>query len=88
LKPTRVVPTGSVRIATPGSYSPAPIVITQPRVRCRPAMAATRSSLMPFWKSTITPSGSFRNRRMNIVAHSVSYPFTARNTASNGSWIL
>ena len=73
LKPTRSVPTGSVRNATPGSYRPAPIVMTQPSVRCAPATAATRSSLMPFWKSTMTPSGSLRNRRMNIVAHSVSY---------------
>src|SRR2546430_1611143 len=47
------------------------MVITHPSVRWRPATAATRSSLIPFWKSTITPSGSFRNRRMNIVAHCV-----------------
>ena len=45
LKPSRPE---SVRMATPGSYMPAPIVMTQPSVRCAPAMAATRWSLMPF----------------------------------------
>ena len=45
LKPSRPE---SVRIATPGSYMPAPMVITQPSVRCAPATAATRWSLIPF----------------------------------------
>ena len=36
------------------------IVITLPSVRSRPAMAATRSSLIPFWKSTTTPLGFLR----------------------------
>ncbi len=50
----------SVRIACAGSYMPALIRITQPSVRSRPATAATRWSLMPFWKSTTTPSGGRR----------------------------
>ena len=50
----------SVRMAWPGSYMPAAIRITQPSVRSRPATAATRSSLMPFWKSTTTPWGLAR----------------------------
>ena len=62
----------SVRIAWPGSYMPAPMVITQPRHRSRPAAAATRSSLMPFWKSTMTPSGFRRYCRPRATAHSVS----------------
>ena len=74
----------SVRIAWPGSYIPAPIVITQPSVRPRPATAATRSSLIPFWKSTTTPSGWARYRTARAVAHSVSYDFTATKAASNG----
>jgi hypothetical protein len=75
----------SVRIAWPGSYMPAPIVITLPSVRSRPAIAATRSSLMPFWKSTTTPFGFFRYWMPRCVAHSVSYDFTEMKTASNGS---
>src|SRR5438876_333485 len=71
----------SVRVAWPGSYIPAPIVITQPSVRPRPAIAATRSSLIPFWKSTTTPSG-LTCRTARAVAHSVSYAFTATYTAS------
>ena len=62
----------SVRIAWPGSYIAAPIVITQPSVRSLPAIAATRSSLIPFWKTTATPSGSLRYRTPRAVAHSVS----------------
>ena len=54
-----IVP-ASVRIAWPGSYMPAPMVMTQPSERSRPATPATRSSLMPFWKSTTTPSGCAR----------------------------
>ena len=50
----------SVRMAWPGSYMPAPIVITQPRQRDLPTTEATRSSLTPFWKSTTTPSGCLR----------------------------
>src|SRR5439155_7597673 len=84
LKP--IVPV-SVRIAWPGSYMPAPIVITQPSVRSRPAIAATRSSLSPFWKSTTTPSGRARCRTASAVAHSVSYDLIATKTASNGSSI-
>src|SRR6266545_2806180 len=68
LKPTALV---SVRMACPGSYRPALIVMTHPSVRCRPASAATRSSLMPFWKSTMTPSPGFRKRMLNSVAQSV-----------------
>jgi len=58
-------------MATPGSYMPAPIVMTQPSVRCAPAMAATRWSLMPFWKSTTRPS-SFKYCAPSRVAQSVS----------------
>ena len=47
----------SVRMAWPGSYMPALMVMTQPSVRSRPATAATRSSLIPFWKSTTIPEG-------------------------------
>ncbi len=50
----------SVRMAWAASYMPALIRMTQPRVRSRPATAATRWSLMPFWKSTTTPSGRRR----------------------------
>ena len=50
----------SVRMAWPASYMPAAMRITQPSVRSRPATAATRSSLTPFWKSTTTPSGRAR----------------------------
>ncbi len=57
LKPTAPE---SVRIAWPGSYIPAPMVITQPRQRSLPTTEATRSSLIPFWKSTTTPSGGLR----------------------------
>ena len=57
LKPIGAV---SVRIACPGSYMPALMVMTQPSDRCRPATLATRSSLIPFWKSTTTPPGSRR----------------------------
>ena len=74
----------SVRIAWPGSYMPALIRMTQPSVRSRPATAATRWSLMPFWKSTTTPSG-LRYATPMAVAHSVSYDFTATKTASKGS---
>ena len=62
----------SVRIAWPGSYMPALIVMTQPSDRCRPATWATRSSLIPFWKSTTTPSGSRRYGSAIATAHSVS----------------
>ena len=72
-------------MAWPGSYMPAPIVMTQPSVRSRPATAATRRSLMPFWKSTTTPFGRARYPSASAVAHSVSYDFTAMKTASNGS---
>src|SRR5262245_2087777 len=75
----------SVRMAWPGSYMPAPIVMTQPSVRCVPATAATRSSLRPFWKSTTTPS-AVRYFKAIAVAHSVSYDLTAMKTASNG-WV-
>ena len=68
-KPTDVV---SVRIAWPGSYIPALITITHPSVRSRPTTAATRSSLMPFWKSTTTPSGALRYCAASCAAHSVS----------------
>ncbi len=44
-----------------------------------------RSSLMPFWKSTTTPSGALRLARPSWVAHSVSYDFTAMKTASKGA---
>ncbi len=47
----------SVRSAWPGSYMPALMRMTHPSVRSRPATAATRWSLIPFWKSTTTPSG-------------------------------
>jgi hypothetical protein len=66
------MPLRSVRMAWPGSYMPAPMVMTQPRHRSRPASAATRSSLMPFWKSTSTPSGFFKYWRASDTAHSVS----------------
>ena len=69
LKPT--VPL-SVRIAWPASYMPALMVMTQPSVRSLPATAATRSSLIPFWKSTTTPSGLRRLATAIAVAHSVS----------------
>ena len=62
----------SVRIAWPGSYMPAPIVITLPSVRSRPTTAATRSSLIPFWKSTTAPFGCRRYWRPSAAAHSVS----------------
>ncbi len=75
----------SVRIAWPGSYIPAPMVITLPSVRSRPAIAATRSSLMPFWKSTTTPLGFLRYWMPRDVAHSVSYDLTEMKTASKGS---
>ncbi|MBF8288392.1 MAG: hypothetical protein HW381_1500 [Candidatus Rokubacteria bacterium] len=51
---------------------PALIVMTQPSVRSLPATAATRSSLIPFWKSTTTPSGRRRLATAIAVAHSVS----------------
>ena len=69
LKPTEPV---SVRMAWPASYMPALMVMTQPRVRSRPATPATRSSLIPFWKSTTTPSGLRRWATAMAVAHSVS----------------
>jgi len=69
LKPTEPE---SVRIAWPASYIPAPMVITQPRQRSLPTTAATRSSLMPFWKSTTTPSGRARYASAIWAAHSVS----------------
>ena len=69
LKPTLPL---SVRMACPGSYIPAPMVMTQPSVRSLPATAATRWSLMPFWKSTTTPSGRRRYWMASAVAHSVS----------------
>src|SRR5437773_7428159 len=47
-------------MAWPGSYMPAPMVMTHPRHRSRPATAATRSSLMRFWKSTMMRSGFFK----------------------------
>ena len=62
----------SLRIAWPGSYMPAAIRITQPSVRSRPATAATRSSLIPFWKSTTTPGDRARYPQPSAVAHSVS----------------
>src|SRR5437867_1382071 len=68
-KPTGVV---SVRIAWPASYIPALITITQPSVRSRPTTVATRSSLIPFWKSTTTPSGFSRYCAASWAAHSVS----------------
>ena len=75
----------SVRMAWPGSYMPAPIVMTLPSVRCLPATPATRSSLRPFWKSTTMPSG-VRYLSAIAVAHSVSYDLTEMKTASNG-WV-
>jgi hypothetical protein len=66
---------------------PAPIVMTLPSVRSRPAMAATRSSLIPFWKSTITPFGFLRYWTPSDAAHSVSYDLTEMKTASKGSAI-
>ena len=72
-------------MAWPGSYMPAPIVMTQPRLRSRPATAATRSSLMPFWKSTMTPSGFFRYRRPRATPTRCRSDFTEMKTASNGS---
>src|SRR5207244_2350092 len=71
----------------PGSYIPAPIVMTLPSVRSRPAIAATRSSLIPFWKSTTTPFGFLRYWMPSDVAHSVSYDLTLMKTASKGSVI-
>ncbi len=50
----------SVRIAWAASYMPALIRITQPSVRSRPATAATRWSLIPFWKSITSPSEARR----------------------------
>ncbi len=62
----------SVRMAWAGSYMPALMRMTQPSVRSRPATLATRWSLMPFWKSTTTPSGCRRWSTAIWVAHSVS----------------
>src|SRR4029453_15184554 len=66
---------------------PAPIVMTLPSGRWRPAMRATRSSLIPFWKSTITPFDFLRYWTPSDAAHSVSYDLTEMKIASKGSVI-
>src|SRR5204862_7905289 len=66
------MPLRSVRMAWPGSYMPAPVVMTQPRHRSRPAAAAPRPSLVPFLNSTMIPSGFFTHERPRASAHSVS----------------
>ena len=66
----------------PGSYKPAPNVITQGNSREAPMISAIKSSFMPFCAETMIPVGAIWGR-IKCVAHSVSYDFTAKKTKSN-----